>query len=1581
MATYEDKYVVDLAYTGQEAVQRFGGDVSKVREYLQGLSQLSGPTANALGSLDSKLRISDTTLQSYDRLLRYQAQLYSAQQRLKDVQASASVPLGTKGGFPNEYVRNATVATATAGVDTRAEALSKEVSRQIQASLAAQQRSQRETASAAAEQARVEQQAARESQASFNRILQTSGQFYKTLQERNAAAEKATAAEKAIAEQTQKQARLTSVDTALANRPTQTYPNADVSTHVGRAQSAVDQAQAGLKVSTLKLAEARDADSRTEASVIAAENRVAASAIQLASAQEKLQLLETRTSGSLGAQFRTGFKGTNADRSYAEQIGQAFKFSVFYGTAYKLLFGITQTLQATLQEGIAFQQAMTELGVAAGRPKDELNGLAQSLGSQAVQAGFAPSQGILVGARSLGLYGVAGGTGPNGAPTASQASEQDRVAEISARVVSRVAMGSGLQPADIQTNLAAISQALGTGAEGQVRSYDLDAYLTKKFGVAPGSTLAPVSESATVGKAAGFSQEQITSIAADLMARTGTTPETVAGYMAQIFSRSGEGALTGVEQKYGVNSNTPLSQQFSALSKVYAKNPDARDEISATFGRGKVQNAVIALLQDYPHVQAASKEAVGGATGAGDKQYKLRLDNLGGQLNITAGIFKDFADQLGQSGMLADLGAMLVIVREVVQAGTELLREWNVLPGVIKDTAIALASLALAAKVGGLGFLGGAGASGLVRGAYVSGRETSLLGSAGLRNNVGGTLIRSNGQFASVAERDAALAAGGLGATRAGVGAAARAGVASVGGLGVAAAVLGDVYLWGNLGSATRKLTDAQNQATQNLRANLGPDATAEQLQAHAANLSTLADQSRSATHGLFASITGGKYGLGPNNSDVNAQAGQLDQEAARLNALAQYQKHLASVAPASQALVTGYDSTSLSTSMDAITSAGGNASDRLNALNATLLGTANAAGRVQAAFDPKLFAGENAAKIYGSILSSTSLQQTQHNVVLGLLHNSLGTPAGQGTTTNIAPGLVSSALTQSDVAGRLQNALAGTSDLGSLGKRQIQGIASSVVGNAADPLGQFVDPAEVEKARKQMVAAVAKYLKKQADDVKTIIHGTGRISQTDLTAIVTTQVGNVQDLVNSLPQNDFAGRITAEQDLVRNIEAYVKRTSGGITPAVQDQLDAAQRAVAEAQIARLEALRTAAQHMASGPAEIKNIGQGYFKQEVAAAIRGGDSDALVQLVDNAGNWGIGIAKAAINQALKAARAAVAVQDQVAAFAASEIAGIKGMIGRPGGPSGATSAQQHRIDQLNGLLKGLDFATPSGKGNAYDTGSDANLGSAQTETALQKQAAAASANAVRSESQISQARAAMLSARADMATAAKGSTEYYSALSSYYDARNQLTDAILAYRNNQYLLGHDITNPLVQARATLVAARAKLRSDAGKPGDVTSADKVAERQAQASVEAQAFQQRLDAVQTAESLGRVSYSAYINYLDHERDRLRNIGHRSYQQQQELNQVDQLLKTAADQMQGQWNFGDIKLPTPYQVRRYIEQHSGSDVGGSHGVGGGGASVTNHNTRIVIDGADTGQILRILRQYLGSPGRTRTTGTRHR
>lgn len=297
------------------------------------------------------------------------------------------------------------------------------------------------------------------------------------------------------------------------------------------------------------------------------------------------------------------------------------------------------------------------------------------------------------------------------------------------------------------------------------------------------------------------------------------------------------------------------------------------------------------------------------------------------------------------------------------------------------------------------------------------------------------------------------------------------------------------------------------------------------------------------------------------------------------------------------------------------------------------------------------------------------------------------------------------------------------------------------------------------------------------------------------------------------------------------------------------------------------------------------------------------------------------------------------------------------------------AAQNARLTLANTTRLGADGQQTTEYSNAQVAVKAADL------AAQQEQVAALNARdqaGVFSGDSLGGAQVAITAARRNLSKDLKYSAQWWNDLKALHDAQYQASMAQLEASKNARLLRIDITDPVAMAREEAQAARAKLALDAqrGAPQSVLDADRLSVRQAEASEEAARFNQRLSDAQTNDQLGRISHTAYLSYLKNEHDRLTAIGSRTRQQQDQLNQIDSAMKAANTQMQGQFNLGDIKVPTPYEVRRSI-------------AGGGQQGSYATNTKVVtisINGADIGMVKRVLNDYLGA-GATNRTGTSSR
>jgi len=1304
------------------------------------------------------------------------------------------------------------------------------------------------------------------------------------------------------------------------------YDSPDVTTKVGKLQDDVNEAASRLaraqsRQATIATKAGASADERirvdeqvraAERRLILAENKLAGEMNSRAYSQRAASMAGGSGGGGFGSQFMTGFHG-RGDRPYAEQIGQAFKFSVFYGTAYKALFALTATLQQTLQEGIEFQQAMTELKIASGASADAAAEMADGLAAQATMAGAAPSQGVMLGARSLGLFGA---TESSGASLA----EQERIAEISARVVSRMALGSKTDPMELQTQIAAVANAFGGGAQGQIRAYDLDAYLGRRFGVMPGETIQSVAESGTVGQAAGFNQEEVFAIAAALQSRTGQTSSAVAGWMAQIFSRGGEGSLVAMTGKYGIDQSADLATQIQELARVYenASNTE-RAEIAAGFGRGKVQNAAVVMLDEFDTIMREARSARSGATGEGDRIFELRMNDIGGQIQQTVAVMKAFASELGQSGVLDVLGGMIIAFRELVEAATSILQVWNQLPGVVKGAVASIALLGGAARMAALS-QGGAGL--LSRAGLIT---PSLAASTGVRAPTGSIIA---------------------GAGASGYAAAGKAALATVGPF---AAAIGGLLAISALKQSSDRMREAQEGAEQALRSSgLTRDSTSSDYVASASELDSLAQQNRDATGWFMNAVT---FGQADDSNIATAQ--RLEEEAARRRAVADAIDARAAANPIEVPALADFQPDTIKNAFEALTASGGTADDRLRLLADALDGTGDAAIRAAAAIDPDEFAGRMANSIRDGVKGIGD--RVQLDGVLGTVLNDQLRAAGAKVekTYDVFTGYSTDEFsqaqyekrtlsevytpTESVLQDRLKAQLAqrGITDKTQLDRSTSRDIARSLV---SEEDFEGIEGDDLADARKSMVNMIARQLRGEAVAWRQALKKNTALTKEEVMAVAENIDNEFDNKLDGMQETDFGGRVRVQTGRLRRLLQTRRQSGAGDVGALTERIASARRALAESQFDELENLRRAAQRNATSRAEVARVGQRFMRREIRAAIRGGNQDLLARIIGQAGDTAVDVARAILQEAINAARAAREAYLKIEAVkreAMSMMSGIDEFV--RGGVPGQMPGRDKNAEQMLGALGSMQTAG-GWEDDVYSSGSDVPGFEPPKDPSKDKKS--------------------------------KKDREA---------EREQARQEMLDLQNNLYLLSIDLSDPLAMATAAVKDARRRLQSDiaSGQDRGTVAASRVALRQAQIEREATAFQQRLEAVQTAEELGRISHRKYISYLESERKRLGAIKNRTYQQQQQLDEIDRLMKSAAESMQGQWNFGDIKLPTPYQVRRQVEQMRVDRVSQLDAASARSTAVTT----IHIDGADTGKVRQIIKETLGSSNRNVTTRPRRR
>jgi hypothetical protein len=207
-----------------------------------------------------------------------------------------------------------------------------------------------------------------------------------------------------------------------------------------------------------------------------------------------------------------------------------------------------------------------------------------------------------------------------------------------------------------------------------------------------------------------------------------------------------------------------------------------------------------------------------------------------------------------------------------------------------------------------------------------------------------------------------------------------------------------------------------------------------------------------------------------------------------------------------------------------------------------------------------------------------------------------------------------------------------------------------------------------------------------------------------------------------------------------------------------------------------------------------------------------------------------------------------------------------------------------------------------------------------------------------------------------------------------------VVSAYTAYAGAVNTSNIDQTNPVAVAQAAARTAAQAVAKDVstGVGGTKLIQDQNAAAAAVSNASQAAFSQQFTDQQNQFNLHQITASAYINYLDSTRDSLKaqltamKAGSQGARQiLDELTQVNQTILSVANQASGQFNLGNINIPTPYEVQRSI---AASGVGAGYNV----MPITN-NTSIVINGTDLAAVQAILSQYLANPLTTVTTAPR--
>lgn len=1290
-----------------------------------------------------------------------------------------------------------------------------------------------------------------------------------------------------------------------------------------------------------------------------------------------------------------------------------------YQAAYAIIFTLSRGFSSVLQAEIATQDGMIEFRDALGGTADEAHRLAGELGEVATRAGGSVAEAVQTATRGVFAFG---GQIPRGDDGERDQAVTREVARASVRGAAMARLLTNAQSlAQSQDELIGTTLAFNLSFDEQGRVLDAAANAGRNYGASIEQILQGLPGVAEQARAAGLSIEETSNLISLAISRSAMSGTGVASLVNRVF-----GNITNrpdnrqLLSSLGVDVSGSAGQTLENLAVRWDKLTKAQqNQVVAALGGHEVAKALLPILNEGSNLLDRNADSYNNA-GYATELYYARLHTLGGMIRTLGGDAQQIGYDLARTGLLDLLGGVVAIMHPVLEGVDALLKLYNLIPGSIRPWLTGLVEVyALLVLIG--------------RHQAVIAAETAATGGAAVASGAaqagGGLLGRV---FARRGAAAATTAVAEEGAAAIGARAAAAGGLRSLGAAlaGPAGVVLGLVALTAAVGGtveAYRNEAAARkegNKALDQLRSGSTPD----QLRSAASALSNAAVEQKHANSGIFGAIAR----TPDDEMRVNLLREQARWANAMAESISAEQRRAAGTGGAGEFFTnTGDWATDMSSGLLAMQQAGVPAVRQLEILTGAIQATGDAAAVQAAQLDRN---GVYATRATVGTLATVALSAASSfrppeerpfdvervneqqlgkrpNVEMSRyreqLEHDLDLVNGQAVQDAIDQILAQRGLGPTDVIASedqvaIVDAVVRAIDPGTLTAKTRDALTGAIStalrrtfeAQANQPIPALRDQASLDA----FVQGVA------SDNL-----GGGKAAQLDPYLQYLRGQNDPRVVDSSLDE------LRAEVEFLTTLANAAKSQGlGGQSLAIiLQRLHSAQHDLVAAEIARIERLRQHDLSQATSPAEIEAANATRIEQEVRVAIAQDDPSALIGVLNSTDRAVADRIRKHLESAVRIARAAYEAEAALVASIPPQLARARELMGGDiAGPAdrSALDKAQHDLDlfskamaqsapgggtqDANALATSAILARPAA-GDAVAAARAArdaalySLQHAKNQTeynqALRQykdaqyaltQAIVASASAARSASvrpgdPLSQATAAVENARASLAATVPGTTDFYNALGALRRAQYDFGQALLDHQHQVRLLGIDITDPVARAREDLRAAQAKLAYDqAHGTGDVV-ADRNAVREAQARAESAVFDQRLHDAQVAHDLGKLSDAAYLRFLESERDRLRAIAHKTRQQIEQLQQIDQAIKAAADEMQGQWNIGDIRIPTPYEARRYIQATGQNQPYQS--------TTTTHTTNtITFHGLDRRDVEDILRRLLGPEATGATTTT---
>lgn len=1291
--------------------------------------------------------------------------------------------------------------------------------------------------------------------------------------------------------------------------------------------------------------------------------------------------------GSYGGNTEDGLGGISF------QAGQAAKYFALY-TVLSSIQGLFSSLRTEAEQ---YTIAVNDLSIALGVGKEAAGAYAVEYANVGATYAASPIESVQGATKFVRSFRQDDATGVN------QGYSQEQIGSFGAELTSIIQQLEGkTQTGKVTQDLVGLSRAYGVGAAGTEGVYDQLTKVAQFYGFSTGGQISSgVAQIGDLAKSSGYDIPGAAALIASVQQATGVGSDQAAGDVKRFLGS--QQSLDKVFEKFQIGGDLQFKDRLDKLIQVIGtQSPEVARQTLGSLGDPRIQAVVQALVSGSSD-QAKAEKAAAGAEGTSAEQASKRItQSFGGAVDKLLTDFDRYKVAIIDSGIVDAAGVLVVALSGVLEGLTALASISQAIPGPINAVVAGILGLAVAQRaLSAVGAnLGSGGIGGAVRGAFQ--------GEAGT-NRAANASAASATSAATEAQATSAAAA-----TTAAEALAAAQTIQAESAAAAVAAEEAQVAATTAVAAVTETTTAAQAAFVAVMEADAGVTAALTgDIELLAVSQSLAVEASAALTVAMDAQIAAELALVAANEALVASEvtaAGAAGGEAAAQEALA-----IAEATAAEAAVIeTAALEAQVVATQEAIIATGGlggaitgmglsiaRAIPGMLVLGSIIAGIA----AIAAANDARGKLGENAKNVEaiggatGDAISTQNLQSlsTQNEALKGeraKLNDNINSFGGQllirtqdaihaGASGPNTSDQAAAALAAVDAKIKANDALiASYQATGSNVTKdsQLADFFGSGLNNPAQGIGRVINNRlDVGSS----TSVIERYLASAPPGALDSFLNSGDTATPDATQLFTylnQRAGRSTDPAQRGTDLDSIRKLALDQKA-----ALTARGADG------DQLSQAQEIVDQTTKAAFDQLlKNTASRVEqikqlngptgkSNPAQVAQI-QAIVKEAITTTTQSGDVDSTISLL-------AGVDQAFIVTFKNGLRAQIiALQQQAAALqeAAAAAAAVRSVIEVSTGigdnivpkntanDAGAVRAAQTGIAakesaqakleaQLKTLDKALTFAAPTGTDFKFPGDQAAKAG--PTAQAIEE---ARIASQVTPADPLSQANVSLRLAQYKLKTA-PDPVAYYTALKDLHQAQYDLAKVELDQANASDISGIDITDPVAQARQKVRAAQRQLSFDQsrGASSAVTQVDANSLRQASSDAQKASFDQQFGDYQTNYDLNRISLTSYLSYLNSQHDYLSSVGNKTRQQVDELNQVDRALKGLSDQLQGQFNLGDIKVPTPYEVRRALTAGSAANSGSTSYV------------TITVNGADVAAVKTMLTDYVGQ-GVTQTTGT---